>query len=491
MTKKLTAVIILCVIMIFSCTKPIFAGQNRTITAEPPSGFGSYRSNIPHGSYSAVTYYSNSEKKNRTMGIYLPPNYTKTKTYNTLYFLHGGGGTYKEGYEYCRPDIMMDNLLSEGKIDPMIVVMPDYNNPALANGFEKEMIESIIPYMESNYSVVKNKEGRALSGYSMGGIHTIDIGSKHYDTFSYLGCFSGATDTTSNGSQFAAIYNNPTATNEQIKTLMLSCGTEDFYGIYAKTVAVHDGLTQRGIEHLYHYCSGSHDATFWSKTLYYFAINIFGRVDGKSNAIPVQKDAFSKLEAESYDDQSGTQNGSCSEGGESLGYIENGDYAVYKNVDFGNGAESFQARVSSATNGGNIEIRLDSPTGTLAGTCPVTGTGDWQNWTDVKCNVSGLTGKHDVYLKFTGDSGYLFNVNWFTFTAGSVVTGKLGDINNDGQIDAIDLQLLKKFLLGSGNIENTKLADLDANGDVNALDFSQLKQYLLGSITKFPGQGAA
>ncbi|HEX2926748.1 MAG TPA: carbohydrate-binding protein [Ruminiclostridium sp.] len=202
---------------------------------------------------------------------------------------------------------------------------------------------------------------------------------------------------------------------------------------------------------------------------------------------PADKDAFSKLEAESYDDQSGTQNGSCSEGGESLGYIENGDYAVYKNVDFGNGAESFQARVSSATNGGNIEIRLDSPTGTLAGTCHVTGTGDWQNWTDVKCNVSGLTGKHDVYLKFTGDSGYLFNINWFTFAAGSVVTGKLGDVNNDGQIDAIDLQLLKKFLLGSGTIENTKLADLDANGDVNALDFSLLKQYLLGSITKFPG----
>ncbi|HEX2926445.1 MAG TPA: carbohydrate-binding protein [Ruminiclostridium sp.] len=203
---------------------------------------------------------------------------------------------------------------------------------------------------------------------------------------------------------------------------------------------------------------------------------------------PVEKDAFTKLEAESYDDQSGTQNGSCSEGGESLGYIENGDYAVYKNVNFGNGAGSFLARVSSATNGGNIEIRLDSPTGTLAGTCPVTGTGDWQNWADVKCNVSGVTGKHDVYLKFTGDSGYLFNINWFTFAAGSVVTGNLGDINNDGQIDAIDLQLLKKYLLGSGTIENTKLADLDANGDVNALDFSLLKQYLLGSITKFPGQ---
>lgn len=207
---------------------------------------------------------------------------------------------------------------------------------------------------------------------------------------------------------------------------------------------------------------------------------------------PVEpKDPFSKLEAENYDDQSGTQNGSCSEGGECLGYIETGDSAVYKNIDFGNGAGNFQARVASATSGGNIEIRLDSPTGTLVGTCPVTGTGDWQNWADVKCNVSGVAGKHDVYLKFTGGSGYLFNINWFMFGTGSIITGKLGDLNSDDQIDAIDLQLMKKYLLGSGAIENIKLADVDASGEVNAIDFSLLKQYLLGTIITFPGQGAA
>ena len=201
---------------------------------------------------------------------------------------------------------------------------------------------------------------------------------------------------------------------------------------------------------------------------------------------PVEKDAFSQLEGEAYDDQSGTQNGSCNEGGECLGYIENGDYAVYKSVNFGEGAQSFKARVSSATNGGNIEIRLDSPTGTLVGTCPVTGTGDWQNWVDVNCNVSGVSGKHDLYLTFTGDSGYLFNINWFKFINAPIVTGKTGDINNDGQIDAIDFLLLKKYILGLDTIENANLADLDANGEVNAIDFSLLKQYLLGLITVLP-----
>ncbi len=193
---------------------------------------------------------------------------------------------------------------------------------------------------------------------------------------------------------------------------------------------------------------------------------------------PVPKDAFSRLEAESYDSQSGIRTETCNEGGENVAYIENGDYLVYNNVDFGNGAASFQARVSSGTGGGNIEIRLDSIAGPLVGTCPVAGTGAWQTWTDARCNVSGTGGKHDLYLKFTGGSGYLFNLNWFTFSTQSI--GKAGDINSDGQIDAIDFQLLKAYLLGVGIIDDIALADMDANGEVNAIDFSLLKQYLLG-----------
>jgi len=209
-----------------------------------------------------------------------------------------------------------------------------------------------------------------------------------------------------------------------------------------------------------------------------------------SSAPPAPVDAFKKIEAENYSNQSGIQNVTCDEGTEAVGYTENGDYAVYSNVDFGDGASSFKARVSSATNGGNIEVRLDSITGPLVGTCSVAGTSDWQTFSDVSCNVSGVTGKHDLYLKFTGESGFLINLNWFIFSKEDPSL-KLGDINSDGQIDAIDFQLVKKYLLGLGAIENTKLADLDANGTVDALDFMLLKQYLLGTITVFPGQGAA
>jgi len=211
---------------------------------------------------------------------------------------------------------------------------------------------------------------------------------------------------------------------------------------------------------------------------------------GKTNVeIPIS--AFTRIEAEAYNNQSGIQNVTCDEGTEAIGYTENGDYVVYNNVDFGSGAASFQTRAASATSGGNIELRLDSISGPLIGTCSVAGTGDWQTFSDALCNVSGVSGKHDLYLKFIGESGFLINLNWFTFGTGSVVTEKLGDLNSDEQIDAIDFQLMKKYLLGLGTLENTKLADLDANGAVDSLDLLLLKQYLLGTITSFPGQSAA
>jgi arabinoxylan arabinofuranohydrolase len=130
---------------------------------------------------------------------------------------------------------------------------------------------------------------------------------------------------------------------------------------------------------------------------------------------PGPRSAFFQIEAESYGNQSGIQTETCGEGGENLGYLENGDYAVYNNIDFGSGATGFQARVASAASSGNVEILLDSITGTLVGTCPVAGTGGWQAWVTATCNVSGVSGTHNLYLKFTGESGYLFNLNWFKF----------------------------------------------------------------------------
>ena len=103
-----------------------------------------------------------------------------------------------------------------------------------------------------------------------------------------------------------------------------------------------------------------------------------------------------------------------------VGYIENNSYLEFNNVDFQTGATGFEAYAASDTSGGNIEIYLDSPTGTLVGTCAVPGTGDWGTYTTVSCSVSGATGVHNLYLVFTGGSGYLFNLQWFMFTGTGV-----------------------------------------------------------------------
>jgi uncharacterized protein (TIGR03790 family) len=129
----------------------------------------------------------------------------------------------------------------------------------------------------------------------------------------------------------------------------------------------------------------------------------------------------SVIEAASYNSLSGgEQLETCSEGGQDMGDITNGGYAVYSQIKL-NSMTSFEARVASAGSGGNIQIHLDSPTGTLIGTCTAPVTGGWQTWTTQTCTLSGASGVHDVYLVFTGGGGYLFNVEWFNFLGGTNV----------------------------------------------------------------------
>jgi arabinoxylan arabinofuranohydrolase len=105
--------------------------------------------------------------------------------------------------------------------------------------------------------------------------------------------------------------------------------------------------------------------------------------------------------------------------------IHNGDYIKVREVDFGkDDADAFEARVASATGGGSIELHLDSESGPLAGTCIVTGTGGWQTWKTVSCDVSGVQGVHDLFFKFTGGSGLLFNFNWWKFTPGEATAAR-------------------------------------------------------------------
>lgn len=98
--------------------------------------------------------------------------------------------------------------------------------------------------------------------------------------------------------------------------------------------------------------------------------------------------------------------------------INNDDYIKVQGVDFGAGAASFSARVASALNGGSIELRLDALTGQLVGACIVPGTGGWQTYVTVSCDLTNASGLHDLYFVFKGEGSLdLFNFNWWQFRA--------------------------------------------------------------------------
>lgn len=135
---------------------------------------------------------------------------------------------------------------------------------------------------------------------------------------------------------------------------------------------------------------------------------------------------FQRVEAETIAFSNGLKTETCSEGGIDVTSISNGDYIKVKNVNFGSGATSFDARVAAASGGGSIELHLDSQTGTLLGTCAIAATGGAQMWTTKNCAVTGATGLHDLFFKFTGGSGNLFNFNWWQFSGPGAMDNPTG-----------------------------------------------------------------
>jgi hypothetical protein len=133
-------------------------------------------------------------------------------------------------------------------------------------------------------------------------------------------------------------------------------------------------------------------------------------------------DPFSQVEAETIAFSSGLKTETCTDtgGGMDVTSINDGDYIKVKNVDFQAGVTSFDARVTAAASSAKIELHLDSQSGTPLGTCDVSGA---TAWTTKTCAVSGGSGKHDLFLKFSGGNGDLFKFNWWKFTGPTTSNG--------------------------------------------------------------------
>ncbi len=154
---------------------------------------------VPHGAVAEVTYYSKVLKNHRRMHIYTPPGYEKGDgKLPVFYLLHGASDCDDSWSTVGRAGFILDNLIAEGKAKPMIMVMPNGHigrftwgsSNVLAENFESEFIQDILPYVEDHYRVLTDRGSRAIAGLSMGGAQTLNIAVPNLEQFSYFGVFS-------------------------------------------------------------------------------------------------------------------------------------------------------------------------------------------------------------------------------------------------------------------------------------------------------------
>lgn len=269
----------------FSLTGIFASAQN--FEKQAPVGFDQIKQNIPHGKIDSIQYPSKTVGTVRKALIYTPPGFNKNKKYPVLYLLHGIGGDEKEWYKNGTPQIILDNLYSEGKLTPMIVVLPNgramKDDRATGNimakdkveafaTFEKDLLNDLIPFVEKKFPVKKDRENRAIAGLSMGGGQTLNFGLGNIDKFAWVGGFSSAPNT----KEPQVLLPDPQKAKE-LKLVWISCGDADGLMPFSKRTS--DYLRQNKIPHIFYIEPGGHDFKVWKNDLYIFSQLIFKPVD--------------------------------------------------------------------------------------------------------------------------------------------------------------------------------------------------------------------
>ena len=248
----------------------------------PPEGFDQEREGIAHGKLEMVEYDSKSVGNKRKALVYTPPGYSPDQKYPVLYLLHGIGGDENEWRRGGHPEVILDNLIAEKKAAPMIVVMPNgraqpddrpgpnamQTAPAFGK-FDQDLLGSLIPFVESKYSVKSDRESRALAGLSMGGGQSLNFGLANLDTFAWVGGFSSAPNT----KPPSELVPDPEKAKEKLKLLWISAGNKD--GLIRISQGIHAYLMEKNVPHIWHVDEHGHDFQHWKKALYNFSQLIF------------------------------------------------------------------------------------------------------------------------------------------------------------------------------------------------------------------------
>jgi len=231
---------------------------------------------VPHGVVTIHTFLSPVLGIPRTFRVYIPPGYDEsgTETYPVLYLFHGGAGDDRGWTTMGRANYILDNLIAGGMALPMIIVMPNgqYRGDNVpAGGYERDLLEVIVPMVEQSYRVDTNPAARAMAGLSMGGSQTLDIGIRHQDMFTSLGVFSsGIRDTYE--STHGGYYDTA---NDNLNLFWLGMGEDD--GGIERFRALLAFLGDRGVVHTSTISSGAHEWNVWRRYLRDFAPMLFRR----------------------------------------------------------------------------------------------------------------------------------------------------------------------------------------------------------------------
>jgi len=251
---------------------------------------------VAHGELRTLTYHSKALNSERRAYVWTPPGYTGTgEPLPVLYFYHGFGDSGLSAIDQGRIPQIMDNLLAEGKIKPMLVVVPDTETdipeavaenfppqerrktfyPLNAKAADKELMNDIIPLIDARFNVRKDADGRALAGLSQGGYQALVSGMNHLESFGWLATFSGVTTTTVPDAGVEAQLKNPQAINKQLRNFTVVVGEKD--AVTGKDIAgLKAELEKQNIKFDYHEFPGlNHEMDVWRPAYAEFVQKLF------------------------------------------------------------------------------------------------------------------------------------------------------------------------------------------------------------------------
>jgi len=246
----------------------------------PGPSYYDAKTDVAHGSVTTHYYYSEVTKGIRNLFVYTPPDYDPKKKFPVLYLMGGSGEVGETWWLSFNVNFIMDNLLAEKKAVPMLIVLVNNqmvhrstpNHTAVSFPLlEEEYQKCIIPFVEENYNVIKNKHGRAISGLSMGGRHTQYVGLRNPDLFGSLGILSAAladSDIKALNITDNKVLLKDKSVNNQIDYLFMGAGPDET-NANARHQLLHEQCEKYGIKHEYVIRGAAHDFITWRELLYY------------------------------------------------------------------------------------------------------------------------------------------------------------------------------------------------------------------------------